>query len=404
MNKRSKIVGLILGGLILGVGIIVFLQTKEPCYQDRTLRSWLEQRANAPWPDAPGNQEACKAIRAIGAERALPHLLRMAEARDGPIRNWIIRKQEHWKTSLLKLRRAEETQRLAFLGFTAFGTNGAPAVPRLTRLMEDTNYALGALACLTCIGKPAEAPICMALTNADQRVRCLAVQSLREVTEDFAVYLDRIEGPLNDPDAQVRYSAVYALGSQKQHADKVVPLLIRALKDPDPDVSCQVPYGLGSIGTNDLRAFEALRDAAETWNAPMAGVALRSLALVDPDRAAPVVARWLQSKDESRRAEAVRALRKVRGLDAETLTALKTLLTDPNVEVRVSVRVWLSEMRREARKADGTPLSQSQTNRITPARVSGNGWQPGLTEASAQRPKTRSGRWTPTPSRLCSGG
>ena len=120
------------------------------------------------------SSEAAVAIRAIGAERAMPQLLRMAQAQDGPIRRWIIRKNENWDIPCLRMREARMTQTLAIAGFEALGTNCASAVPQLVRLIGDTNHAGTAVMCLAGIGKPAVAPVCQALTNPSPEVRGIA--------------------------------------------------------------------------------------------------------------------------------------------------------------------------------------------------------------------------------------
>src|ERR1700724_3686457 len=102
-------------GLFFALGIaacvlILALRNQEPRYQNRTLSSWLQQYEDTALDHSEQFAEAEAAVRAIGAERALPHLLRMIKAHDGPLRTWVIKHNEKWEIRYLKLRRAQETQ------------------------------------------------------------------------------------------------------------------------------------------------------------------------------------------------------------------------------------------------------------------------------------------------------
>ena len=66
-------------------GVIFVLRTTEPSYHGRTLTGWLQQCYDTPLMESEKLGEAQGAVRAIGAEKALPFLLEMAEARDGLI-------------------------------------------------------------------------------------------------------------------------------------------------------------------------------------------------------------------------------------------------------------------------------------------------------------------------------
>jgi len=110
----------------------------EPRYRGRTLTSWLQQCDETPLMETQRLAEAQDAVRAIGASKALPILLRMVEAEDGPVRSWFIRMQEKWNIRFLKLREASLTQQLGIAGFEALETNGTPAIGELTRLLGGT--------------------------------------------------------------------------------------------------------------------------------------------------------------------------------------------------------------------------------------------------------------------------
>ncbi|MEI9865276.1 MAG: hypothetical protein WDN00_12140 [Limisphaerales bacterium] len=60
---------------LLTVTIVIVLSFHEPRYQGRTLTSWLQQCYDTPLMETQRLMEAQDAVRAIGAERALPKLL-----------------------------------------------------------------------------------------------------------------------------------------------------------------------------------------------------------------------------------------------------------------------------------------------------------------------------------------
>jgi HEAT repeat protein len=351
MSKRSKIIGLVLAALILGVIVVVASRSREPSYRGRTLTSWLKECSGDLGSGGLPSSEAAVAIRVIGAERAMPHLLRMAHAQDGPIRGWIIRKNENWDIPCLRMREAWMAQKFAIAGFEALGTNCASAVPQLARLIGDTNHACTAVMCLAGIGRPSEAPVCQALTNPSPDVRCIAASQLARVTDDLEVYLARLIGPLNDPNARVRSAAVLALGSQAHHSDAVIPLLVKALQDPDQHVSQYATHLLGSLGTNGMKAFDALSDVAQSGNAPRARDAMRSLVFIDPDRALPTVLRWLRSSEAIQRAQAASILGAVNSVTPEIVAALKAALPDAGSGVRGAATTALVWLRRKSREA-----------------------------------------------------
>ena len=283
----------------------------------------------------------------------MPHLLRMAEARDGPIRRWIMQKEEDWTHQPLKLREAWRTQLYAISGFEILETNCAAAVPQLTRLMGDTNYAFTALRCLIGIGKPAETPVCQALTNRSPEIRRFAASQLAWVTDDIDVYLARLAGPLHDPDAAVRFAAVQALGMQTPYPDEVIPLLVKAMQDPAQSVAGYAAKFLGDLGTNGLKAFDALSNVVETGSAYMATHALRSLVSIAPGRALPVALGWLRSSDSDRRARAAGVLGQFPSASDEILDALRAAAADPDPKVAQEATASLRQYRDKEREQGG---------------------------------------------------
>src|ERR1017187_2683793 len=142
--------------VLLTVTIAIFVSTSEPRYHGRTLTSWLQQCYDTPLNETQRLQEAQDAVRAIGAKRALPKLLKLVAAKDDPASTRIIKKSEEWKIQFLHWHSATDFQQLGIAGFEALETNAAPAVGELTSLLADKQHAFTAVRCLVAIGTPAE--------------------------------------------------------------------------------------------------------------------------------------------------------------------------------------------------------------------------------------------------------
>ena len=112
------------------------LLAREPRYQGRSLISWLEQIHDPPWDETQVLQ-AQDAVRAIGAKKALPKLLKLIKTKDDPVSQWIAVKSEELKIGFLKWHSADDFHELGLAGFEALGTNAAPAVGVLTKLLDE---------------------------------------------------------------------------------------------------------------------------------------------------------------------------------------------------------------------------------------------------------------------------
>src|ERR1017187_5613170 len=233
MSKRGKIVGLALGALILGLVAVVAAHGAEPRYRGRTLGSWLQQCSDTPLMETQRLAEAQEAVRAIGAQKALPKLLKLVETNDDPVSAWMIAKSEELRLRFFHWHSALEFQLQGIAGFEVLGTNAAPAVGELTQLLDDKELAFVAARCLENIGKPAESALCQCLTNQDWHVRHLSMSALASVTDDVEVYIARIKERLNDVEPSVRFATVQAVGEQNNAPELAIPLLITALEDRD---------------------------------------------------------------------------------------------------------------------------------------------------------------------------
>ena len=233
---------------LLTASIAIFVGTSEPRYHGRTLTSWLQQCYDTPLNETQRLQEAQTAVRAIGAKRALPKLLKLVAAKDDPASTRIIKKSEEWKIQFLHWHSATDFQQLGIAGFEALETNAAPAVGELTKFLDDNEQAFAAVRCLVAIGTPAEAGVSKALTNKNENVRYFATQQFAWVTDDDKVFLARMRDCLKDPDVSVQVAAVDGIGAQTQAPEEAVPLLLSLLKESKGNASLHAAGALANFG------------------------------------------------------------------------------------------------------------------------------------------------------------
>jgi HEAT repeat protein len=290
---------------------IVILLGREPHYQGRSLTSWLQQSWDTPLMETQRLAEAQNAIRGIGPKKVLPKLLKLVQSEDDPISMTIMHIGDEFRISddigdrFIRWHSAEDFWWLGERGFEVLGTNGAPAAEALGQLLDKPRRLLVIGRCLESIGKPAEPVICQALTSQDVAVRQWAVEQLASVTDDVEVYITRIKPRLHDSSDAVRVTTVDAIGIQTSAPEVAVPLLIEALKDSA--VSANAAGALANFGTNALVAFPILTNLVEHGGPNVAGAALKTIIIIDSDRALPILTNCL-ARGKPGTALALRAL------------------------------------------------------------------------------------------------
>src|ERR1039457_288207 len=260
--KTKRIFFFIALVLALG-GVSLLLFPREPRYQGRSLSSWLQQCYDTPLNETQRLSEAQAAVRAIGAKKSVPVLLKLVETQEDPVSTWLIAQREKLRIDFLHWRSAEGWQQLGIAGFEALDTNAAPAVAELTKLLNDKERAFVAVRCLVAVGPAAEPSVSQALTNQSIQVRYFATQQFAWVTENDQVYLAKMRECLKDPDGSVRFAAVQGIGLQTQAPDLAIPLLLEALRDKQDTVASWATKFLANFGTNAMRAFPDLSNAVE---------------------------------------------------------------------------------------------------------------------------------------------
>lgn len=257
---------------------------------------------------------------------------------------WLMEQRDNFRLHFLKWKSAEDFQQLGIAGFEALGTNAAPAVEELSKLLNDKKRAYAAIRCLAAIGKPAEASICKALTSPDSQVREVSMSALAGVTDDVAVYIERLTNSLNDPDVNVRLLTIRYIGMQRNAPDLAVPILIKELANSDPSESEQATEYLADFGTNAAAAYPALSNIVmkgQSLNA--ANAALRTLSIIAPDKALPMVLQCYHSSTGLRRLAAFGILCAYSPTTPEIEATIESAVDDPNMMVSGRAKMLLTE-------------------------------------------------------------
>src|SRR5690348_12117418 len=128
MKKMCKVAFAALIATLLGGFAWLVFRHREPVYQGKPLRQWLEVVATeSGGPEA--QEQAQEAIKKIGTN-AVPTLVRMMQAKDSPLEL----KLADWANTLLRInfspRPAIEVHMVALYGFHLLKSDGKPAIPQ----------------------------------------------------------------------------------------------------------------------------------------------------------------------------------------------------------------------------------------------------------------------------------
>jgi HEAT repeat protein len=171
------------------LGGVVWLWPRQPSYHEKSLSAWL---ADLDLENPHPSEEAQRAVRTIGTN-SLPYLVKMLSCEEPFWERTVNVLERHQSLVHFQITPAGAIRYRAVLGFGTIGSGARDGVPALVQLLNSNRSAqvrAAAASALGAIGPAAEAAI-PALTRATQ-----------------------------DPDAQVRRSALLALVNIQRSADR----------------------------------------------------------------------------------------------------------------------------------------------------------------------------------------
>ncbi len=257
MNKRIRILLIVLAG-VLGVGCLAILvRPWEPLYHWKPLSSWLKDLDSE---DPLTQQEVSTALREIGTN-ALPALIELLGAND---------------TDSASGRRAR-----AVLAFDALGTTGRAAIPQLAGLLHRGQAAQEVATILSSMGPDGLAPLAHALTNEQAGVRSAAAFALGKLRGDAQPAIPALIRTASDQDPTVRPNAIWSLGTIGLEPSSVVPALAERLGDTNVAVRLFALKALRKYGVQARPAVPAVLKALQDSNHEVRGTAGYALWIID---------------------------------------------------------------------------------------------------------------------------
>ena len=118
------------------------------------------------------------------------------------------------------------------------------------------------------------------------------------------------------------------IGLQTQAPDLAIPLLLEALRDKQDTVASWAAKFLANFGTNAMRAFPNLSNAVEHGSPNTVNQALKTLVVIAPDKALPIVFENFRSADSHRRKISVELLNQYPATNLEIQTAMQQSASD----------------------------------------------------------------------------
>ena len=251
----------------------------EPCYEGRTLSSWLEDFAYTGERDSVKRQPAERAIRAMGT-KAIPGLvgrLRSATTLEEIDDNWCV-----------------------IDAFEALGAEARPAIPELIELLApaydaakqspsepdgqaNDRRSLAAVYALRSIGDDSVPPLVEALRSEHVKIRFGAAMALSYFRRFAEVTLPALITALGDENYSVRWRAARTIGELHSRPDLSVPALARRVSDdPAFAVRLYAMMALKRFGPAAVQAIPALRQAANEKNGSVRSEAKAALEKIDP--------------------------------------------------------------------------------------------------------------------------
>jgi len=176
-----------------------------------------------------------------------------------------------------------------------------------------------------------------ALSHKDTEVQLHSLYALERLGVDASPALAEVCGACEATDLYVRWAAVRVLGRlAARPSDKGVSTLVSRLKDDNADVRATAVLALGMYGEKAKEAVPSLGKLTADKDAALRLLALEALTRIGKEAvgAEAELLDCLTAKDEKVRVRAMRAIVKFEAVSEKTRTALNKALDDDNLEVR----------------------------------------------------------------------
>jgi HEAT repeat protein len=314
--------------------------------------------------------EAAFALGTIGAQKSALKFL--TALRDPEIKVRLVAAQAVWLLGrhtqgvpvLIEALSGEDPDlRLnAVVALAKMGPDAREAVGALAKALHGRDAAVRAHAAeaLYRVGPEAKSAVpslCDALQSPDASLRVQAAYALGGVGKEAREALPMLERALTDKETAVRLFAARALWAVEPKIGVVLPVLTQALqKDADAGQRARAAAILGSLGLRAQNAVPDLLDAVHDADKAVRIAAARALGDIGGPRARvtyPALSELTREdqSDETLRATAAEALKKIGRATRVDIDTLISALDNPKARYRASAAVSLWLLNREAKKA-----------------------------------------------------
>ena len=253
--RRSRILLALLLGGSLGMITYEMVRPREPVYQGKSFRAWLEQ-ATAAGPTSVADTNCVQALQQFGAT-TVPTLLEMVRVTDSPLKHAWINLVRAQSLIPVHLHTADEYHDMACFGFYALGPMGKKAVPDLMALLDVTNRDISAVA-ITCLGN---------------------------IGPEANSAVPRLVRFINDPDRIVRFGTTVTLSRIHMRPELVVPVLARNLSPTNVILPTTI-NALAAFGEAAKPSVPILLTFLNQENDYVREAATNALKAIDPEAAA----------------------------------------------------------------------------------------------------------------------
>ena len=294
MKRRRILLALL---LVLAAAVVFAFWPrgpKQPVYQGKKLRDWIEAYATPlkghpgyPPPEMVQRREAAqRAIEAIGTN-ALPwlmHELSRPESKWAAAFNrWAAGHPSiHWRLRDQNSRRA-----ICVLGLFLLRTNTAPVLPALAGYLHDPQRNGIAWQAMVGAGDLAVPFLLTALTSTNEVAVQAAGAALTRLAPDSELAVTNLVPLLKTGNERTRIAAAYCLRAAGKREDLAANAIADALTDDSASVQWQAEHSLSEMGPRAKAAIPELQRLYKFSTGRYERMASNALYYIDPAALGP---------------------------------------------------------------------------------------------------------------------